>query len=69
MHDTQVYIGLEAAQSLGIKKATGEGPDPGSQYGFGGKMGKKHQQTQAAVGLWTKTWVLAISQVWISPWP
>lgn len=65
MHDTQVYIGLEAAQSLGIKKAT----YPGSQYGFCGKMCKNHQQTQAAVGLWTKTWVWAISQAWISPWP
>lgn len=40
VHDTQVYMGLGAAQSLGIKKATGRGPDPGNQYDFGAKWAK-----------------------------
>lgn len=36
VHDTQVYMGLEAAQSLGIKEATGRG----NQYDFGAKWAR-----------------------------
>lgn len=70
VHDTQVYMGLKAAQYLGIKKATGGGSDPGNQYDFGGKTGKKTSaETQAKVVSWTQTWVLTISHAWISSWP